>query len=83
MTEFVETLLKEISESVGCNIQHNGCPCNTCFHKWAEKDLHLSRDFGHLFWLVILALRGDYTEDELIKSNRENFEALVLKGIVI
>ena len=59
-----------------CGIQYNGCPCNTCFHTWAEDELKLSPDLSHMFWLVVLALRGDYTCEELIEGNVGNFLAI-------
>jgi len=74
--EFVKDLLKLVSEKAGCKIQYNNCPCNTCFHTWAE-DIGLSNNMAHLFWIVILALRGDYTEKELLESNKDNFKDLI------
>ncbi len=68
---FTKTLLRELGKDVGCSIQHNGCPCNTCFHTWAEDELKLSPDIAHSFWLVVLALRGDYTNDEISESIKE------------
>ena len=78
---FTAELLKLLGEETMCSIQHNGCPCNTCFHTWAESELGLSSDMAHLFWLVVLALRGDYAEREIMWSNQDNFKKLI-KGKV-
>ncbi len=78
--DFVKKLLKLVSKSAGCGIQHAGCPCNTCFHTWAEDELELNSDFAHKFWLVVLALRGDYTQEELeaneLQELKEQLEKL-------
>ena len=79
--QFVKSLLRLIRKETKCNIQHKGCACNTCFHDWARRELKLSVDMAHLFWLVTLSLRGDYTEEEIIKANKGNFEELVLQGV--
>lgn len=76
--QFVRELLDMIAIKTHCSIQHNGCPCNTCFHAWA-KDIGLSNDVAHLFWIVVLALRGDCSDEELLRSNKENFEKIIVK----
>jgi hypothetical protein len=75
--EFAECLIDLVSKSVGCSIQYNGCPCNTCFHTWVEDELGMSSDMAHLFWIVVLSLRGDYKEEELFRSNVENFVEII------
>ena len=75
--EFGEHLVELVAGYVGCSIQHNGCPCNTCFHTWAEDELKLNSHMAHLFWIVVLALRGDYKQKEIFKSNIENFKQIV------
>ena len=47
-----------VRETMGCGIQHNGWPCNTCFH---SIDLKLTQDI-HEYWLAVLAYRGDYPD---------------------
>jgi hypothetical protein len=69
---FVRNLLEAVSMESGCEIQHNGCPCNTCFHSWAEDKLKLNRILAHMFWMVVCALRGDYKQDEILDNNEEN-----------
>jgi len=53
---------KLVKATGGCNIQHDGWPCNTCFHSV----------FTHDEWLAVLAYRGDYTDipqdDKVIRS---------------
>ena len=44
----------------GCNIQHDGWPCNTCFH---QLELPLKEDI-HSYWIATLAYRGDYPDIE-------------------
>jgi len=60
-------IIDTISDMAGCNIQYNNSPCNTCFHTWAS-DMGLSDNMSHLFWLVLLGIRGDYKEKEIIKG---------------
>lgn len=69
--QFIRDFLDLIAKETMCGIQHNGCPCNTCFHTWVEDELNLSDDLSHLFWMVTLSLRGDYKEKEIIKSNKD------------
>jgi len=74
---FVRNLLDSLHKETMCNIQYNGCPCNICFHTWAEDELKLDSDFAHLFWLVTLALRGDCAQSELKKSNEDFFKEMI------
>jgi len=74
--QFVKLLLKLVSDETGCRIQYGNCSCNTCFHTWAEETLGLSQNFAHLFWLLILSLRGDCKESELILGNESMFVEL-------
>ena len=54
---FRRALVKATS---GCNIQHDGWPCNSCFH---YLDLGGAfREKVHDYWLAVLAYRGDYPE---------------------
>ena len=57
----IKKLINDISNSVGCRIQHNNCPCGTCFRSRAL-------DYSHLSWLLLLCLRGDYTYED-VKEN--------------
>jgi len=66
----IKEIINTISRVVGCGIQYNGSPCNTCFHAWAS-DVGLSDDMAHLFWLVLLGIRGDYPEEEIIEGIEE------------
>ena len=67
--KFVRNLLNMCSEMTGCSIQHKGCPCNSCFHNFTDKKLKLHPVLGHMFWLVVLGLRGDYSQEELIGTD--------------
>jgi hypothetical protein len=62
-------LINIIAERAGCEIQYNGCPCNTCSHSWACKEL--GDELGHNFWEIILVLRGDYSKEDIIKFRKE------------
>jgi len=62
---FTNYLLRIARDGTGCGIQHNGSPCNTCFHSWAEDELDLHPRLSHALWLINLSLRGDYTEKDL------------------
>lgn len=59
-----------IANETGCRVQYNRCPCNTCFHTWACEEL--GDVIGHAFWQVVLVIRGDYTEKQIIEYNKEN-----------
>ncbi len=60
--EFTRELIDLFANKTGCGVQHNGCPCNTCFHSIKDTD------FNHICWLIVLGLRGDYDKEEIIKS---------------
>lgn len=72
LTGWKRQLVDMVADETGCTIQHNGCPCNTCFHSTFCKDNQLGPELGHLFWLIVLAVRGDYTPAELIADIKEN-----------
>ena len=55
-------LQKKVVNYFGCSIQHNGWPCNSCFHTIGE-ELNLAEDI-HDYWVAVLAFRGDYPELE-------------------
>ena len=69
---FVSRLIRACRDFTGCNLQYKGCPCNICFHTFAEDVLGLSPHMAHEFWQIVLVLRGDYTEayiDEIKRGN--------------
>jgi hypothetical protein len=68
--EFVKQLLGLLRRATGCGIQHGGCPCNSCFHSWAQDELGLNEWLTHMFWIVVLAIRGDYKEKDIMKSTK-------------
>jgi hypothetical protein len=74
---FLKRLL--VKATGGCNIQHTGWPCNTCFH---VLDLPLKHNI-HDYWLAVLAFRGDYPDlpqcPNLIK---ELYEVLCKEGTI-
>jgi len=69
----IQEIINKISLLTGCGIQHNGSPCNTCFHTWATV-CGLSDNIAHLFWLILLGIRGDYKEEEIIRGIKETIE---------
>ena len=48
----------KLEAELGCTIQHDGWPCNSCFH---SMDLDLKHDI-HDYWEAVLDLRGDYDD---------------------
>jgi len=54
--EKIKKIIKVFADNTKCDIQYNGCPCNSCFHSQEG-------DFKHICWLIILLLRGDYDND--------------------
>lgn len=64
IAKFNKELIRLFADKTGCSIQHRGSPCNSCFHS-------IKADFNHITWLIVLALRGDYEKDEIIKSIKE------------
>ena len=69
LTFWKKQIINIVAERAGCSIQHNGCPCNTCFHSWACEEL--GDELGHNFWEIILVLRGDYSKEDIIKFRKE------------
>ena len=67
----IQKLIGLFADETGCGIQHNGCPCNSCFHNM-EDDIN----YKHICWLILLGLRGDYDATELLKDIE-----LELKGV--
>lgn len=58
------TILQELlfKKTLGCGIQHDGWPCNTCFH---ALPLSVSPDRLHELWVATLQFRGDYKKEDL------------------
>ena len=56
----VKQLIDVFASHLGCGIQHNGCPCNSCMHSTDEEI-----DFQHIVWLMLLAVRGDYDINDI------------------
>jgi hypothetical protein len=64
----------------GCTVQHNGWPCNTCFHAIDAKELGLKEDI-HSYWIATLAYRGDYPDiEQEPKLIAELYNALRVEG---
>lgn len=68
MRQFRRELIKAFADKTGCGIQYGNCPCNTCFH--AIENVH----FKHICWLIVLALRGDYEKEQIIKDIKKELE---------
>ena len=60
MAIYKNQLKAKLGKSIGCNIQHTGYPCNSCFHSM-EDEWELKEDIQE-YWLAVLAFRGDYPE---------------------
>lgn len=65
-SKFVKELIKIFADKTGCTTQFNNCPCNTCFHSIDNK-----KDWNHITWLIVLGLRGDYNDEEILNAIRE------------
>jgi hypothetical protein len=70
-SNFQKGLIKLLSKHTGCSIQHNGCPCNSCFFNLA-KEIGLNDEFAKRLWSVVLVLRGDYTQEEILGYEKED-----------
>lgn len=76
----IQKIIEIIQNETKCGIQYSGCPCNTCFHNWAENELNLMPEYAHMFWLVILALRGDCDDQmESLRWNKNFFKDIIKK----
>ena len=62
-------LLNIARRETGCKIQFNNMPCNSCFHSIFCEEL--GDDMGHLFWLLVLGIRGDSTSKDLAEAVQE------------
>ena len=73
-----EKLKKLLLERTNCGIQHDGWPCNTCFH---AMDLRIDDDKLHELWLSTLLIRGDYKNGEYFTQTEgelnENIDELI------
>ena len=70
LREFKRGLIEIFGNKTSCYIQYAKCPCNSCFH--AIDDV----DFRHITWLILLALRGDYTNKrgDILEDIRKELE---------
>ena len=63
-------LQRKLEQELGCTIQHEGYPCNSCFHDVGD-EWNL-KEHTHEYWLAVLSFRGDYPElppkEDLIKE---------------
>lgn len=62
----------------GCAVQHDGWPCNTCFHALY---LPLLEHDIHDYWLAVLDFRGDYADDTTSKQDALLAELLDALGV--
>ena len=69
--EIAKKIISMAREDTGCSIQHGDCPCNTCFHSWAENTVGLDERLAHALWLIVLWGRGDYTPTDLVDAVKE------------
>ena len=54
----MKTLKQLLAKFSGCEEQHTGWSCNTCFH---NMELPLKENI-HQYWLAVLFFRGDYLD---------------------
>lgn len=62
LTKFEKGLMKLFADKTECTLQRDVLPCNTCFHNIEGVD------FKHIVWLILLELRGDYKQIELLND---------------
>lgn len=73
-------LQKALVDATGCSTQHDGWPCNSCFH---NLELGITADRLHELWGSALAFRGDYSPIEVeqtpdtIKANIDELNNLL------
>jgi len=48
-----------VDATMGCGVQHDGWPCNTCFH---SLELNITPGRLHELWEAVLSFRGDYND---------------------
>ena len=62
----------------GCDIQHDGWPCGSCFC-CNLSDLDLQHDIGK-YWEAVLDFRGDYDDFEWdIDTDTSKFHDLIIE----
>ena len=75
----ISRLQRKVLDFTGCQIQHDGWSCNSCFHS-LDGELKLKKDI-HEYWLAVLFYRGDYDDFDWGKhhpnTDVRKFEALV------
>ena len=74
MSLSVTKLKKKVFKFTGCEIQHDGWSCNSCFHS-LDGELKLKEDI-HKYWLAVLFFRGDYDDFDWEGHKTEKFESL-------
>ena len=62
-------LKMSLKRATGCDIQHNGWPCGTCFFAMSKK-------LTNSDWQGLLLYRGDYKEKELKKLPKDREKSL-------
>jgi len=62
-----ESLRVNLFNATGCDIQHTGWPCNTCFHNMKLPDIN--DDMLHDLWESVLVFRGDYKLDDIKQTS--------------
>jgi len=58
--KYKEQVKKHLQDKVGCDIQHEGFPCGTCFFT-----LDTKKPLDNSDWQLILYLRGDDKKENL------------------
>ena len=54
---------RKLRRVTGCELQHTGYPCNSCFHTIIQEDYgHILKYKVHDYWSAVLYYRGDYKD---------------------
>jgi len=64
----------------GCEVQHTGWPCNTCFH---SIEFGISPEKRHEIWESLLAYRGDYSLAEVGQSKQQMQDNMILLSNIL
>ena len=70
-----EEVRRNLEIELGCTIQHDGWPCNSCFHSVGE-EWKLKEDI-HKYWEAILDFRGDYDDFDEWDYDTKEFPKLI------
>ena len=74
-----EELRDKLVDEIGCGAQHDGWPCNTCFHDMDKSRMEMRLEHHvHDYWEAVLDFRGDYDDYNWpIETDTSRFPELI------